>query len=342
MSDVPRFNYLLVLPRIKVQNANAISSPLTHGFPAITAFTGLMWALERKACQNDIDISFNGIGVICHDHQEQVTDGYIKNFRLTRNPIIQRNQRKFIGKDGGAGVPAIVEEGRIHLEVSLVLAVDTDWDDTEKQKAQVLELTQLLQQMRIAGGTIVPQSRPWLRRYRPFVIDQSSPDAPAREQEFAKYRKRLLPGSVLVSRDDVIDKRLTEMRQHQEDATRLDAWLSLTRLNWHYQPEEVEGKGQWVHDRPKGSGWLVPIPVGYGSLSKLYEPGAVKQTRDNTTPFRFVESLYSMGEWLGVHRIKQAEQLLWYSDTDTEKGLYRCRNNYQSNNTTFNQVSQGA
>jgi hypothetical protein len=34
-----------------VQNANAIASPLTHGFPSITAFTGLMWALERKLAQ---------------------------------------------------------------------------------------------------------------------------------------------------------------------------------------------------------------------------------------------------------------------------------------------------
>ena len=31
------------LPHLRIQNANAISSPLTHGFPSITAFTGLMW-----------------------------------------------------------------------------------------------------------------------------------------------------------------------------------------------------------------------------------------------------------------------------------------------------------
>ena len=36
---------ILVLPHLRIQNANAIGSPLTHGFPSITAFTGLMWAL---------------------------------------------------------------------------------------------------------------------------------------------------------------------------------------------------------------------------------------------------------------------------------------------------------
>ena len=39
---------ILVLPHLRIQNANAIASPLTHGFPSVTAFTGVMWALERK------------------------------------------------------------------------------------------------------------------------------------------------------------------------------------------------------------------------------------------------------------------------------------------------------
>jgi len=33
---------ILVLPHLRIQNANAIATPLTHGFPSITAFTGLM------------------------------------------------------------------------------------------------------------------------------------------------------------------------------------------------------------------------------------------------------------------------------------------------------------
>ena len=39
---------LLVLPRLKVQNANAISSPLTWGFPPPSAFLGFAHALERR------------------------------------------------------------------------------------------------------------------------------------------------------------------------------------------------------------------------------------------------------------------------------------------------------
>src|SRR5437899_339136 len=54
---------LLVLPRLRVQNANAISSPMTWGFPAITAFTGLMTALERRL-EPEAGVAFYGVGVI--------------------------------------------------------------------------------------------------------------------------------------------------------------------------------------------------------------------------------------------------------------------------------------
>ena len=103
---------ILVLPRIRVQNANAISSPLTWGFPAMTAFTGLMVALERKLGR-DAGIGFFAVGVVCHDFEAQVTsNGFVSKFNLTRNPV---------GHDGKTA--GIVEEGRMHLEISLVFDV---------------------------------------------------------------------------------------------------------------------------------------------------------------------------------------------------------------------------
>jgi hypothetical protein len=103
---------ILVLPHLRIQNVNAIGSPLTHGFPSITAFTGVMWALERKLAQAGVPLQLLGVGVVCHHHQEQVTQGYVRNFNLTRNPV---------DKDGSTA--AIVEEGRMHLQITLVLAL---------------------------------------------------------------------------------------------------------------------------------------------------------------------------------------------------------------------------
>ena len=66
MSEVKN---LLVLPRLRVQNANAISSPMTWGFPAMSAFVGLMHALERKLAEASLPVSLGRVGVICHDFE---------------------------------------------------------------------------------------------------------------------------------------------------------------------------------------------------------------------------------------------------------------------------------
>ncbi|WP_440225102.1 type I-F CRISPR-associated protein Csy2 [Dokdonella sp. MW10] len=310
--------HLLVLPRLRVQNANAISSPLTHGFPSMSAFLGLMWALERKAVAAGIDcISFNAIGAVSHGWQEQTTEGgFVKAFRLTRNPV---------DKDGSTA--AIVEEGRIHLDVSLVLALSADDWSAERREADVAAIAELVAGMRVAGGTVMPSDHVVQRRRKPWLVDLTG-DSEVRRNKFRDACVRLLPGSALVSRDDLLDQRLDVLKLGNASATRLDAWLSLSRIEWRYDEGANKGQGAWQSDRSKGDGWIVPIPVGYGALSPLQAPGSVPNARDASTPFRFVESLYSMGEWIGLHRLRSPSQLLWYADSRPDDGLYRCRNDY--------------
>lgn len=328
MNQCPAHDFLLVLPHLQVQNANAVSSPLTHGFPSITAFLGLMWALERKAREQGLELSFKAIGVVCHDHQEQSTQsGFVSNFCLTRNPI---------DKDGSTA--AIVEEGRIHLDISLILAVDCPrWiSEPDERKKNAEHIAQILANMRIAGGSLLPPSSPSAKRHQAYVVNLSGNEE-ERGRQFSEARMRLLPGYALVARDDLLDSRLTELQATQPAATRLDAWLSLARINWHYAEAEVpsEGaaaakapKGEWQHDR-KDLGWIVPIPVGYGALGDIHPPGSVTNARDSEMSFRFVESLYSIGQWLSPHRLNTQQELLWYADSQPDKGLYRCRNDYR-------------
>ncbi|MDZ7810031.1 MAG: type I-F CRISPR-associated protein Csy2 [Arhodomonas sp.] len=69
--------------------------------------------------------------------------------------------------------------------------------------------------------------------------------------------------------------------------------------------------------------------MGYGALGPLHEAGtAVEGARDDRSPFRFVESLYSIGEWKSPHRLQSPADLLWYVDNQEAEGLYRLRNNY--------------
>ncbi|MDL5364189.1 type I-F CRISPR-associated protein Csy2 [Xanthomonas sp. NCPPB 2654] len=319
MSACPAFDHLLVLPRLRVQNANAVSSPLTHGFPSMTAFLGLMWALERKTRAAGLDIAFHAVGVVCHDHQEQVTEGgFVKAFRLTRNPV---------SKDGGTA--AIVEEGRIHLELSLVFAVQGErWvRDPATQALDLATVANLLAGMRVAGGSVLPPLQVGRHRQQPQAIALTGTEDD-RHAVFRKLRLRLLPGFTLVARDDLLDMRLAELQAHAPGSTRLDAWLSLARINWRYTQDPDDGKGEWRNDRT-GRGWIVPIPVGYGALGDLHAPGSIANARDASTPFRFVESLYSAGEWLSPHRLHSPQQLLWYADSQPDAGLYRCRNDYR-------------
>jgi CRISPR-associated protein Csy2 len=179
--------------------------------------------------------------------------------------------------------------------------------------------------MRVAGGTLLPAGQGY--RHQPWAADFTG-SADDRHAAFRKLCIRLLPGSALVARDDLLDRRLAELQQIQADANRLDAWLSLARINWHHDAAANNGKGAWQSDRAKGSGWIVPIPVGYGALGEVHPAGSVANARDATTPFRFVESLLSVGQWLGAHRLHQPADLLWYADSQPEIGLYRCRNDF--------------
>jgi len=322
MNECPGFTHLLVLPHRRIQNANAVSSPLTHGFPSMTAFLGQMWALERKTRTAGLDLAFNAVGVVCHDHQEQTTEErFVRRFRLTRNPV---------DKDGNTA--AIVEEGRIHLDVSLIFAVRSErWSaDPRLQIDDIPRIVDLVSSMRLAGGTLIPPTQAWRRAYRPYVLALTGSEED-QQAVFRKARLRLLPGFTLVGRDDLLDKRLADLQAENVDASRLDALLSLARINWRYQASNdvaKQQKGEWANDRT-GGGWIVPIPVGYGALSDLHGPGNVANARDDSTPFRFVESLYSVGEWISPHRLQTPQELLWYVDSRPDEGLYRCRNDYR-------------
>ncbi|CRI66737.1 conserved hypothetical protein [Thiocapsa sp. KS1] len=329
--NVPEHRALLVLPHIRVQNANAISSPMTWGFPAITAFTGLMTALERRLGR-DAGIALYGIGVVCHRFDAQVTtSGYTRTFHLTRNPVLV---------DGSSA--AIVEEGRAHLDVTLVF--DVQLAGAYRGDAERLALAERvadeLAGMRLAGGSVMPTlvgPTHWSTRPVLELVPDDDSQLEERRKQFRGLMRRWLPGFALVSRDDLLQTRLAELRADDPKASALDAWLDLSR--WNARAVERPAKQdsdqmptvEWVTDpRP---GWIVPIPVGFAALSDLHPPGTIRGARDASTPFRFVETVWSMGQWISPHRIKCLEDLVWVTDHDpehpSEHTLYRCRNAYR-------------
>jgi CRISPR-associated protein Csy2 len=314
-------NALLLLPHLNIQNANTISSPLTHGFPSITAFLGLMWALERRL-KARFGVRFTGIGVVCHQHQAQRSGSYVQTFNLTRNPVNQH----------GDTVP-IVEEGRIHLDISLVLGVA--WQDFSPDIDSQLASATLaaLSQMRVAGGSVLPSRTP----HQPvlYVLEH---EAEADAATFRRLRRKLLPGFALISRDDLLHSEHHRLLAQQPEANLFDAWLQASRLNMEWIPQVSEATSapdaETTDSKPKGKwgsvrhfkGWVVPIPVGYTGLAAPMIAGQLENARDTTTPSQFVECVYSLAEWRSPHRLQSWQDLLWHSHHDPATHTYRALN----------------
>lgn len=306
--------HLLILPRLRVQNANAISAPLTWGFPAMTAFTGLMLALERTLPEG-LGLHLRQVGVICHQHDIQTASaGYnLQQFNLMRHPV---------DKDGNTA--AIAEEGRMHMEISLIFAVDGKIcreADPAKRQQIAKEVDQIVHGMRIAGGSLLPRQN---QRYQPSLKAMEM-DGEAYEAQFRRLRRQLLPGFALVLNEQAFTQHLAERRQTEPNVARLDTWLDFSRLHHDCLIDKEGGSHHWEIRRR--SGWLVPIPVGYKTLSS-HESGEVANARDPNLPFRFVESIYSVGQWISPHRLDRPESLLWYIDNDPDNGIYRLNNDY--------------
>lgn len=303
------YSAAIVLNRLRVQNANLLSSPLTWGFPAPSAFTGFVHSLERELAGRSLH--FPGVGIVCHDVEPQTSGGaFTQALRLTRNPL-----------DHTGSSAAIVEEGRAHLTVSLVFPVAGGSAPVTETQAQALaaEVAQLAMGRRLAGGSIWPP----LGTDRQQASGHVWTDA---DQGWRQIRRRLLPGFALIERSALLAQRTAAMQVENPDATALDALLDLIAL--HYTPASADpaAKAPWPPPARREKGWLVPIPAGYAAISPLYPPGAVKNARDAGVPFRFVESVLTLGEWRSPHRLPDLDALLWHHEADPERGVYRVRN----------------
>ena len=198
--------YLLV-SRIEINNANAISSPLTYGFPAITGFTGAVHALSRKISQVDglQNICLDGVLIACHSCQPQTyRENSYKDFTFiqTRNPL---------KKDGKTA--SIIEEGRCHLTVSLVIGVYANDDLADEQSSLLAsKVWQLIQQQRIAGGSVVK-----LSYFEPVTF--------CKDADIDNFKTRLLPAFILTDAHKTLQSMTQQLQSKNPQATALDALI---------------------------------------------------------------------------------------------------------------------
>lgn len=297
----------LLLNRIQITNANAISSPLTYGFPAITGFTGAVHALSRKVSQVDglEDICLDGVLIACHDCQPQTyRESSYKDFTFiqTRNPL---------KKDGKTA--SIIEEGRCHLTVSLVIGVYADDDLSDEQVEELKsKVFQLLYQQRIAGGSV-------------HKLNHFEPVSFYKDADINEIKTKLLPAFVLTDAHDSLQDITEQLKANNPDATALDALLETATL--HHVPSDEQGSSWSVETVKKGRGWLVQIPVGYQGISPTFEAGEMQHSRNPEYPSQYVEAIYSLGKWVFPYAIEDLSTALWYQKYDAEQELYLVTHN---------------
>ncbi|MFZ1851530.1 MAG: type I-F CRISPR-associated protein Csy2 [Nitrosomonas sp.] len=285
----------LLIPHLKIHNANALSSPYTIGFPAMTAWLGAIHALQRYLRNQGLsEIELTGVAVSCHRFDLQTYKGtgdFVHSIVGTANPL---------DKDGSR--PAFVEEARCHLEVSLLVELrGLDSDDHDHFKSLI---DFQLHRMKWASGDVLA-----VKPVEILPIDEDD------EYETRKALNRLMLGHVLIERRDLMRK---TMQEENKDA--LDALLDHLKI-MHRSTQDENGKVTWSSQR-KMPGWLVPIAVGFQGISEL---GTAKNQRDYDAPHRFAESVITLGEFKMPYRITRLDDMLWNYRVVPEKNLYLCQ-----------------
>ena len=292
-------SYLLIRS-VRIQNANALSSPYTIGFPAMTAWLGAVHAIERAVQQRGMPaVLLTKTAVSCHDFLLQTYKGkgdFVHSIIGTANPL------KKYKKTGEFERPPFIEEARCHLEVSLLIEVEGIHGDNKDEFLSCVH--NQLYKMKMAGGDILS-----FKSVEMCFVDEENI-----RQEQMLIRK-LMPGHVPVERKDLMLEAMAEGK----DA--LDALLEYLQVT-HHLLSDKEGNEQWDSIK-KEMGWLVPLAVGFLGISDI---GRAENQRDENTLHRFAERIVTLGEFKMPYRFKHIDEMMWEYSTDLQNNSYLCKN----------------
>lgn len=303
-------NYL-VLSHLNVKNANALSSPISIGVPAITAFLGATHKLQRYLnANNDFSaVKITGTGIVIHDAELKTFSSVFgfESLIASGRPLTKQGER-----------PAGIPDPKINLVVSLICEIEDEAFEIYDDKIFLEEIDKALStEIRIAGGEILPP------RIKGGKVASSFIDAgrikyfqgrDANNPSDLRDIKRLLtPGYVLIERRELLQE---EMEKGQNPVNALIDYLAV-----HHECNKTDNDTVvWTRKR-KTSGWLVPISVGYKGLSA---PEKIANQRNEEYLHVFGENLITLGEYKIINSIKDFNKIIWRYKTDLNKQLYLC------------------
>jgi CRISPR-associated protein Csy2 len=291
---------IILLKNLKIHNANALSSPYTIGFPAVTGWLGAVHAMQRHLNEYEEykNLKFESTGIICHNMNLQtykgITDkGYKQKFSniiSTANPLTKTGNR-----------PSIIPDARCHLTVSLVIKCsnsDGFSGDDAKQRFK-----DIVQRTKFAGGDLISTNH---------IIDHEYISGDDSEQDLQRLRNKIKGGWWLIERRDLMKKAMED----GQDA--LDALLDYLKI--HHKCVKENEKVTWV-DTKKELGWLVPIATGFQALTTL---GKLEHQRDLNYQHCFAEAIVTLGQFKMFFSDDNFWQMLWKATYDKERNQYLC------------------
>jgi CRISPR-associated protein Csy2 len=280
----------LVIPRIRIQNANAQPAWWMIGPPPMTAYAGfshaLALALGLSKCQGfgvvHHDIQFLGefegkkglflphqfrAAMIVDENDHVKAPNPAKPGKMKEQPSVRTSKMSVVDRHPLSSQPT----ARCHLSVSLVIKWDED-DDVDLESA----FPRFMRGARLAGGAIVEHGKICL-------LDST--------EEVIKFLKS---GHAIHERQD-----LMVMQEGERDM--LDVMLRLTdpQLRFAAANKAKSPSGGKPDDAEDDShSWLMPTTLGYLAITEF-------QNRKNVRgglPHAFAEPLVGMVQYQTLHR----------------------------------------
>lgn len=321
--------YYLLTQHIKIDNANCISGPISYGFPNIGGILGSIHHLARSLAVENTPLTLGGTLIAVHQCLPKIYQpSFDGTFIQSRNPI---------KKDGSTA--SIIEEGKVNLNLSLVVQVEADAEQiAEQAPAFSKRIKEHLMQQRMAGGSVMAirsvrfieaqgdsNKQIALALTPSYILTDASTLLPALIEELKTGFKHELEQGLFVTPTE----EPTGLPPNPQ-ATGLDVLLA-NQSFFHLSPKENEKDWQ-SYSIKTGRGWLVPLPIGYQAISEKYSAGEMANLRNPQYASQYVETIYTLGKWVFSMRFARGEDshefnsLFWHYETQDNLYLYSTSN----------------
>jgi CRISPR-associated protein Csy2 len=302
----------LVFKEIEIEGANALSGNLIYGTPAITGIKGAFHAMSRKLLTNKktahLEASLRGVMIACHECR--VNASRAETFREYH--FIQQKPAPTTSGDLAkmkvGTLPSIIQQAQCYVKMSFVVEVVSNKKLTDDDKALLTqEAFKLIQQNRLAGGNVCQFNDKQAVKFINVVDLNSLP-------------YDLTNCNILVDANDVMQALI------QKNPTMSATDILIDVASVHHTPVSSSNGTQWRSSRIANQyGWVVPITVGHHGINPVFKAGVLENSRSNQVESQYVESVYSLGRWVNLHKLQLESKLstaFWYYNHDVDASLY--------------------